>query len=230
MPATGPGHNARMRRVGLVAWVCTAGLVATGCAAGGPGGDSSAAEPPSAASGSSATGDPPSPSSSGEGTTAPGSVLDLGETATVAWRPSAELEGLLEMSVDRVRQGRTRDFAGLVASGSVEGARPYYVDVTLTNAGDSDLGGLEVPLYLRDTSDTLGPPWGFEEPFTPCRSRPLPASFAPGRTVARCLVFFARAGATYDAVAYQPSPDQEAITWAGEVAKPDRDRPSRRRR
>jgi hypothetical protein len=219
-----------MRRVGLVAWVCTAGLVAlgAGCSADGSGDGS----PDPAAS--TAAGSDPSEvddaAAEGERTTAPGSVLDLGGTATVAWRPSAALEGVLEMSVERVRAGRPRDFTGLVASGTVEGARPYYVDVTLTNAGDSDLGGLDVALYLRDSSGTLGPPWGFTEPFAPCRSRPLPGSFAPGRTVATCLVFFARAGATYDAVAYQPRPDQEAITWTGDVTEPDRDRPSRRRR
>jgi hypothetical protein len=175
----------------------------------------------------------PDASPAGEATTAPGSVLDLGDEATVLWRPTPDLEGVLELRVDEVREGRPRDFAGLVASGSVEGAQPYYVDVRLTNAGESDLGGFDVPLYLRDTSDSLGPPWGFEEPFAPCRSRPLPRSFPPGETAATCLVFFARTGAAYDAMAFQPAPEQEAITWTGDVTGAGRDRadgPSRRRR
>ena len=165
--------------------------------------------------------------------TEPGSELDLGDTATVAWRPASDLEGVLELSVDRVREADTADFDGLVAPGAVEGARPYYVDVTVANAGDSDLGGLDVPLYLHDDSDSLGPPWAFTEPFRPCRSRPLPASFAPGDTHRTCLVFFARAGSAYDSMVFQPTPDREAIAWTGEAEKlrpGRRDRPSRRGR
>ena len=167
------------------------------------------------------------------GATAPGTELALGDTATVAWHPAADVDALLELSVDEVTEARTRDFRGLVAAGAAEGARPYYVDVTVTNAGDADLGGLAVPLYLRDTSDALGPPWGFAEPFEPCRSRPLPERFARGDTTTRCLVFLARAGASYDAMVFWPTPDQEAITWTGEATEPDRGRrgrPSRRGR
>src|SRR5687768_6014974 len=51
-------------------------------------------------------------------TTEPGSVLELGDTATVAWRPSAEVEGLLGLSVDAVREADPRDFTGLVAAGA----------------------------------------------------------------------------------------------------------------
>jgi len=50
---------------------------------------------------------------------------------------------------------------------------------------------------------------------------------------ATCLVFFARADAAYDAVAFAPAPDQEPVTWTGEVTRAGRDRsdrPSRRRR
>lgn len=203
------------------------GVTGAGCSSGGAPAD----EPPTPASASSSTTED---AASDVATTEPGSELDLGDEATVAWRPAPDLEGVLDLSVDRVRAARMRDFAGLVASGSsVEGARPYYVDVRVTNAGESDLGGLAVPLYLRDTSESLGPPWGFEEPFRPCRSRPLPASFAPGQSVERCLVFFARAGAAYDAMAFQPTPDVEPITWDGDVTDAvgeRRDRPSRRGR
>lgn len=217
-----------MGRVGLVAWVCTAGLVLAGCSSDGAPGDGA-----SGAGASASTDTSPSGSTSDEsaehpqGTTEPGSELDLGDTATVAWRPASDLDGVLELSVDTVRAADTADFDGLVAPGAVEGARPYYVDVTVANAGDTDLGGLDVPLYLHDTSDSLGPPWAFTEPFRPCRSRPLPASFAPGDTHRTCLVFFARAGSTYDAMVFQPTPDREAITWTGEAATPRQDRRDR---
>jgi hypothetical protein len=219
-----------MGRVGTVAWVCTAVLAVTGCSSGDdPPGSASTGTAGDAAESST---DPSAGASSASGveTTAPGSALELGDRATVAWRPTAGVEGVIELRVDAVREARTADFAGLVAPGAVEGARPYYVDVTVTNVGHADLGGLAVPLYLQDTSGTLGPPWGFEEPFAPCRSRPLPEHFGPGDATGTCLVFFARAGSTYDAMAFAPNADQEAITWTGEAAEAARGRPSRRGR
>ncbi|WP_457208743.1 hypothetical protein [Nocardioides sp. P5_C9_2] len=221
-----------MGRVGLVAWGCTAVLILAGCSTD----RSSADDAPGAGSSTPADASPGAAAdgaASDEDTTEPGSVLDLEDTATVAWRPSADLAGVLELSVDAVQEADTADFDGLVAPGAVEGARPYYVEVRVANAGDTDLGGLDVPLYLLDTSDTLGPPWAFTQPFRPCRSRPLPASFAPGDTHSACLVFFARAGSTYEAMVFQPTPDREAITWAGGAAAPPegrRDRPSRQGR
>jgi hypothetical protein len=220
-----------MGRVGLVAWVCSAVLVGlTACSADdGTPGAGGASTPPA---GETADGTPTA-GPTGVDTTEPGSVLGLGDDATVVWRPAPDLEGVLDLRVDAVREADMADFDGLVSPGAVEGARPYYVDVTVANVGDADLGGLDVPLYLLDSSDTLGPPWGFEEPFAPCRSRPLPRSFAPGDTTSGCLVFFACAGATYDAMAFQPTPDQVAITWIGaptEAERGERERPSRRRR
>lgn len=214
---------------GLVAWACTVVLMAA------TGGCSSDADPAPDAGAGPTTAAPTGavPEAADAPTTAPGSELDLGETATVAWRPAPDLEGVLELGVEQVREADPSDFDGLVASGAVAGAQPYYVEVTVANAGDTDLGGLDVPLYLLDSSESLGPPWAFAEPFRPCRSRPLPGSFAPGDTTTKCLVFFARADATYDAMAFQPTPDHEAITWTGAATEAARDRdrrPSRRGR
>lgn len=217
-------QNARMRRLGLVAWACAGALVALGACSSD---DGTSGDRTPGAGASTPAGDP---TAADVATTEPGTVLALGDDATVVWRPSVDLEGVLELRVDAVREAATADFDGLVASGTVAGAQPYYVDVTVANVGDTDLGGLDVPLYLLDTSDTLGPPWGFEEPFDPCRSGPLPAAFAPGETTTACLVFFARAGSTYDAMAFQPVPDVGAITWTGEPEPAARERPSRRRR
>lgn len=226
-----------MGRVGLVAWACAVVLLA-GCS--GQTGADTDGDGTSTAGASTPPATEPSDGASAEDssgtvadTTAPGSVLDVGDTATVAWRPAPDVEGALELGVEAVREADPADFDGLVAAGTVEGAQPYYVDVTVANAGDTDLGGFDVPLYLLDTSDTLGPPWAFAEPFRPCRSRPLPTSFEPGDSTAKCVVFFARAGASYDAMVFQPTPDQEAVSWTGEATEVDRDRarrPSRRRR
>jgi hypothetical protein len=216
----------------LVGWVCAGVLVGSGALVGcsADGARETAPAPSSGTPSVASTGDSSAPDGD---TTEPGSVLDLGDEATVEWRPAPEVDGVLRLRVDRVRAGRTRDFDGLVASGAVDGARPYYVDVAVANAGASDLDGLGVPLYLRDSSDALGPPWGFEAPFSPCPSRPLPRTFEPGDSTLTCLVFFARPGAAYDAIVFQPTPDREAVTWTGEVTRSrpgPAARPSRRRR
>ena len=162
--------------------------------------------------------------------TEPGTELGFGDSAVLAWQPTQDLAGELELTVEAVAEQRQSVFDGWTRDDAMVASRPYFVTVTLANVGDTDLGGLDVPLYLLDTSDTLGPPWSFEEPFAPCRSRPLPAAFAPGDSTRTCLVYFARAGSTYDAMAFQPVPDVEAITWTGEPERVDRERPSRRRR
>ena len=214
-----------MRLAGRVCVGVLVGVTAlAGCSSGGdPAGEASTASPAAA----------PAEDAAAVDTTEPGSVLDLGDEATVPWRAAPELEGVLELSVDAVREGRVRDFEDLVAAGAVEGAQPYYVDVTLTNAGDSDLGGLGVPLYLRDTSDTLGPPWGFEEPFTPCRSRPLPEVVRPGRHHPHVpgLLRPGRGGVRRDGLPAEPRPGGHHLDRRGDPPAGDRaDRPSRRRR
>lgn len=226
-----------MRRVALVAWVCSGVLVGlSACSSDGSGDGTATGDASTSPHDAEATSTEPAgtePAGTGPDTTEPGTSLAFGDVATVEWHPSTELAGVLELSVDAVREGDMDDFEGLVASGTVEGARPYYVDVTVSNAGDTDLGNRDVPLYLLDTSQALGPPWGFEEPFRPCRSRPLPEGFGAGDVAHTCLVFFARAGARFDAMAFQPSPDDAAITWDGRPSEPRQDRrgrPSRRRR
>src|SRR6476620_11163589 len=81
--------------------------------------------------------------------TDPGTDLDLGDEATVVWQPRADLTGVLDVSVDAVAEQDESVFDGWVSE-VMPDARPYFVTVTLANAGEADLAGLDVPLYLRD--------------------------------------------------------------------------------
>ncbi|QIK76024.1 hypothetical protein [Nocardioides piscis] len=144
-------------------------------------------------------------------------VLSFGEAESVVWRPTDDLDAELEIQVDRVREGDPADFRGLVGPGFSEANQPYYVDVALANQGSDDLGGLDVPLYLRDSSGVLAPPWGFSKPFEPCPSGPLPDSFEGGDDVKKCLVFLASPDATFGSITYWPQADAQPVRWIGEV-------------
>lgn len=148
------------------------------------------------------------------------SELAFGDAESVSWQPTRNLSGELSVRVDGVREGRAADFTGLGASGITEENQPYYVDVAITNEGDAELGGLDVPLYLTDSQETLTPPSRFGEPFEPCASGPLPDPFGAGEEAQLCLVFFASPGAEFESITFQPGDDAAAVAWTGDVAVP----------
>lgn len=224
------GHNAGMTRAlraGRVPALLVAALLAApalvACSGGGSGDGSGygAPEEPSAASGTPS----PEPTSGpevpeGVTPTEAGTSLSFGEAATLVWTlPGGEV-GVVDLRVDAMREVPAKEFAGWLGGEALEHARPYYVDVRVTNVGESDLGGLDVPLYLRDENGTLGPPWAFDGEFEPCPSGPLPPTFAPEDRLRACLVFLAPQRAEVDAMAFTPDADFEPVTWTGKVASP----------
>jgi len=168
---------------------------------------------------------PATPSASGTATESPSASVtptqvSFGDAESVTWAPTGDLSSELSIRVEAVREGRFADFKGLVASGITEDNQPYYVDVTIGNEGDAELGGLDVPLYLADSSETLSPPSKFAKPFAPCASEPLPESFGAGEEAQLCLVFVAAPDAVLESVTFQPTLERPAISWIGEVDVP----------
>jgi hypothetical protein len=173
----------------------------------------------------------PTPSETPAVTASP-TVLAFGAAQTVAWAPTADLAGALSISVEKVRAGDFADFEGLEGSGITEVNQPFYVNASIANDGDVDLGGRDVPLYLQDSNGTLSPPWGFATPFKPCDSGPFPVSFAPGTELETCLVFFASPGGSFESVTFQPSVETAAVTWTGDLTvdrKKKQQKPRKRR-
>lgn len=169
-----------------------------------------------------------SPSASQTPTAAP-TELSFGDAETVTWAPINDLSTELSLQVDTVREGRASDFEGLAAPGITEDNQPYYVDVVVGNEGDAEIGGLDVPLYLVDSSQTLSPPSKFADPFEPCPSGPLPSSFGAGDKAEMCLVFFSSVGATFQSITFQPDAEAAAVAWTGDVVIPA-DKPVRKPR
>lgn len=152
--------------------------------------------------------------------TEPGSDLAFGAAATLVWQPAAGLSGTLDLSVDAVVEQRQSVFDGWVRDDVMAASRPYFVTVSLTNAGDADLGGADVPLYLRDDSGALGAPWTLGGDFTACQSGPLPTPFEPGDQAEMCLVYLVPHGARIDDMVFEPTEGYDPISWTGDVATP----------
>ena len=204
-------------------------LLASGCG----GGDEPSTEPAPTGSSASADGDAPTEAESAIETTAPGTSLAFGERATVAWQPSVDLTGVVDVSVDAVAEQRRSVFEGWLGAEDLEDARPYFVTVTVANTGEDELSAQQLPLYLRDDNEALGSPWTLGGEFTACQSGPLPDAFLPGDEVEQCLVYLAPDGGRAVDVIFWPSGDIEPVSWSGEVAEPGEQgekRPRKRRR
>ncbi|SEC85649.1 hypothetical protein SAMN04489844_3125 [Nocardioides exalbidus] len=159
--------------------------------------------------------------------TAPGTDLSYGEGATLVWRPTASITGELEVSVDAVSEERQSVLDGWLRDDAMAASRPYFVTVTVTNTGTSDLGGQAVPVYLRDDNGKLGAAWTFGGDFTACQSGPLPTPFTTGAETEMCLVYLAPDRARVDAVVFEPTEGYDPITWTGAVQRPESSRRSR---
>lgn len=156
--------------------------------------------------------------------TEPGTELRFGDSAVLAWQPTQELAGQLELAVEAVAEQRQSVFDGWVRDAAMAAARPYFVTVTLGNVGDTDLGGQDVPLYLRDTDGTLGAPWTLGGDFTACQSGPLPVPFEAGAEAEMCLVYLVPDGGRVRDLVFEPSEGYDPITWTGDVEEPVRPR------
>ncbi len=205
------------RGTALLAGLTLAGALLAGCS-----GDD---EPDSAGSSESGT---PSASDSpylpvpeGVELTAPGTQLKVGETATVAWEPRQDLVGVLEVTVDRLEKTTyAKSFRGWKLSSALDDAAPYFVRATVTNVGDTDLGGQRIPLYIVDGANTLVEYSSFASRFKPCPSGDFPKPFAAGATQQVCLVYLAPKGGDLTAVSFRPTQEFDPILWTGELQAP----------
>lgn len=206
--AAGERHYVVMRRTTVLATASATvlALSLTGCSDPAPGTDD---EPATAAT------------TAVDDRTEPGTRLEHGEAATLVWQPTRDVDGELELSVDEVVEQRPSVFAGWTRDGALATARPYFVTVSVANTGESDLGGQDVPLYLRDTAGTLGAPWTLGGDFAACQSGPLPVPFEPGDETDMCLVYLVPDGGRVRDLVFEPTEGYDPISWTGEVREPD---------
>ena len=209
-------HPTRRRPRGLrfVAAVAFAGsLTLTACGGDGDPGSESATSTPT-----------PTPTvqlPAGVELTDPGAQLAFGQTATAEYAPDPSSAGALSLTVKDAALGRLADLKGFDLSDAYrKNANYYYVNVTVENVGDADLGGHDVPLNGVNAEDTLLPPVVFESAFSKCPSERLPKVFHRGDRLQTCLVFLSPDKGALTAVSFKPSDAAEPITWTGTVQSP----------
>lgn len=153
--------------------------------------------------------------------TKPGESLELGEPATVFWAPDETVNAALSVTVTTERYVTAEELKGFsLDTDYTKNAAFYFVDVTVANLGDGDVGGRDVPLSGVDHDDVLLPAVMFESPFKACPSTALPKSFPKGATYAGCLVFAAPEQGDLKAVTFHPVESIEPIDWPGVAAAP----------
>ncbi|MDT0203297.1 hypothetical protein [Nocardioides sp. AE5] len=154
-----------------------------------------------------------------DGVTVEGLDLAFGERATFVWEPSEGAAGKVEATVEGVKVVSMDDFAGYQLTDDLRASTPYFVEVSVTNVGDADVGGSVLPIYLDNGSATLFPSVVFPN-YDKCGPRALPEEFAKDATADLCLVFFAPKGTELRSLALLPREGFEQIDWTGQVSEP----------
>jgi len=205
----------------LAAVTTAAALALGGCSSEGATKDAGSSSSDAASSSAS-----PSPSSTvpvPEGTdlTGQGSKLAFGDTGTVIFEPSEGRGTVLQLTVKGVKQGSLDDFKGFILDDSYkQKASYYYATVTVKNVGEGDVGGVGVPLWGVNSTNTLLPAVNFTTSFKPCSSKPLPKSFPKDATLSTCLVYLSPDKGKLESVSYRPSQEFNPITWTGDITTP----------
>ncbi len=202
----------------LVALAAVAGLTLAGCSSADdePSADASASPSVSGSATESPTADVTVPE--GVAVTAQGTDLSFGEPAVVAFEPDQKTSTLLEMTVTKAREGSLDDFKGFILDDPYKRkANYFYVDVTVKNVGEGDVGGSPIPLWGVDGDNTLLPPVNFTTEFKKCASTPLPKKFKAGDSVDTCLVYLSPDKGTLESLSFRPDQAFDPIEWTGDI-------------
>jgi len=153
--------------------------------------------------------------------TAQGSELAVGESATVAYEPRQDQVGALDITVTELVDADYKQFVGWRITPETRQKSPYFVHATVTNVGDTDLGGTPVPLYAVDGDNKLIEASTFQSAFKPCPQGAFPRKFRNGDTGKFCMVYLAPDRGDLTAVSFRPTEDFNPIAWTGDLVKPE---------
>ena len=154
--------------------------------------------------------------------TEPGTGLELGEEGVIAFQRRQDENGVLAVTVDRIeRTSFQESFKGWNVDDTTAARTPYFVRVTVTNAGETDLGGVRLNNVLwADDGTTLEAPNYYTRQQQPaCHGGPLPEPFATGASAELCQVYFIAPDRALERVAFPPFGGLDPVTWSGEVSK-----------
>jgi len=225
-------HNGRVSVGRAFVGLLAAAALLAGCSDDGKEPDVGAGVSSSSTSGStgtvSASATPSLPVPAGVELSPEGSQLAVGETATVAYQLRQGVVGVLDIKVTRLEKTSfKKSFVGWDLDQAQKSSNPYFVRVTLTNRGDTDLGGKHIPLYMVDGNNTLVEATTFASAFPPGQPGVFPKKFKSGHSMKACLVFLAPKKGELTAVSFRPTQEFDPITWTGELQKPKPPKPDK---
>jgi len=224
-----PRRPRRPRRYAAASAAAAGLVVLAGCG----GGDGTGDEPAPSSSSSAAGGDSASPSTSTEPTpyadvpsgvtlTEPGTELEVGEKATAAWTPGQDTVGVVDVTVRRIEQTTVRKtFRGFRLTGAPDDAVPFLVTASVTNVGETDLGGRRLPLYARDDQGRLVEATVVPQGFKACPGGALPDDFGPDSTARTCRVYLVPGDVDLAGVSFVPPAPAETVTWLADQPSED---------
>ncbi|MEX0428441.1 hypothetical protein AB3X52_12490 [Nocardioides sp. DS6] len=198
----------------LLAAALLSGSLLAGCGSSSDSGAPSSSSPASpSASTTSATASATSLPLTPEGT-----KLTVGSPATVSWSPKQKVTGTLRIRVTQLqRTTYQQTFSGWKLDPQTTSRAPYFIRATVTNVGDTPLGGYPVPLYGLDDADNLVEASTFASSFQPCQPGVLPKRFPKGASASVCLVVLVPDKGKLVGVSYRPTDKLQPITWTGPV-------------
>lgn len=143
-----------------------------------------------------------------------GTKLTEDKSASVIYQVGDKAASAITVTVSSVRKGSIkRDFKFFSLDAAAKSSTPFYVDVTVKNEGPAGLGGVALPIYAHDSSNTNLPANDIVGSFKPCRNSSLPKSFLPGASAKLCLVYLVPKGNALQSVDLQTGSSKDAITW-----------------
>lgn len=136
-------------------------------------------------------------------------TVDLGQSASVIYRPDGGDRTVITVRVADIARGTPRDVDGL--DGMPDGTVPYYARVSVRNDGPADTAGMPVPLYAFDDSGDRVEPTRPSGPVPGCD--PLAGTAVDrGATAKGCLLFAVPEGAALRGVRLDAG-DLGPVTW-----------------
>ena len=206
------------RRVALapLALTLSSALVLAGCSTGADERSADDGSTTPSATESSEEEEPYLPVPEGTELTPQGEQLDLGQTATVAYRPAKGKVGVVKLTVTKVERARIKDLVAFKLDKKAKKSTPYYVRARVRNVGTSNLAGSLPPLYVEDGQEQLVQASQFRSTFKPCPSESLPRPFKAGERTTGCWVYLVNQGEAAG-VSYYPVEGFAPIQWTGQI-------------
>lgn len=153
------------------------------------------------------------PTTNADGTTVAGTTVAVGDPVVVVMAADAKHSSPVRLTVTAVKKGSIKDLREFELNAAAMSSNVFYVDVTIANLGDGDLGGAVLTLYGQVSDTLVVQPVRFGSTFATCDDQPLPKPFGEGRKAHDCLVLLAPKHGQVSQVQWRGPDDEAPIGW-----------------